>query len=111
MAGEGGAATIAVVVDAYLEDAPKLIQTMQIAIASVNATELQRAAHTLKSSSATLGAMYFSQLSKQLEIIGRNGTIEFPKSREIVSELEAEYIKVKAELKKYLNTTGLSNNS
>ncbi|MBD2304181.1 response regulator [Chroococcidiopsis sp. FACHB-1243] len=111
MAGEGGAATIAVVVDAYLEDAPKLIQTIQTAIASVNATELQRAAHTLKSSSATLGAMYFSQLSKQLEIIGRNGTIELPKSREIVSELEAEYIKVKAELKKYLNTTELSNNT
>ncbi|NHC35623.1 response regulator [Scytonema millei] len=111
MAGEGGAATIAVVVDAYLEDTPKLIQTIQTAIASVNATELQRAAHTLKSSSATLGAMHFSQLSKQLEIIGRNSTIEFPKSREIVSELEAEYIKVKAELKKYLNTTELSNNS
>jgi signal transduction histidine kinase/DNA-binding response OmpR family regulator len=103
MAGEDGTVTIAMVVDAYLEDAPKLIQTIQTAIASADAAELQRAAHTLKSSSATLGAMHLSQLSKQLEIMGRTGTIEWQPSRKIAFGLEVEYINVKAELQKFLN--------
>jgi len=103
MAGEDGAVMVATVVDAYLEDTPKLIQTIQTAIASADAAALQRAAHTLKSSSATLGAMHLTQLSKQLEIVGRTGAIEWQSSREIALRLEVEYINVKAELQKFLN--------
>jgi HPt (histidine-containing phosphotransfer) domain-containing protein len=50
--------------------------------------ELQRAAHALKSSSATLGALHLSQLSKQLEMMGRTGTIEVQTAREITSGQE-----------------------
>jgi hypothetical protein len=42
-------------------------------------------------------------LSKQLEIVGRTGTIECPPCGEIAFGLEVEYIKVKAELQKFLN--------
>jgi HPt (histidine-containing phosphotransfer) domain-containing protein len=62
-------------IDAYLEDSPSLIAGMQQALVDGNATEFTRAAHSLKSSSASLGAASLSDLAKELENLGRESKL------------------------------------
>jgi CheY-like chemotaxis protein len=56
MVGENGPEIVAEMIDCYLEDAPKLIEAIAAAVTAADATQLRSCAHTLKSSSATLGA-------------------------------------------------------
>ena len=76
-------------IDSYLEDAPELIKSIQEGIAKSEASLLQRAAHTLKSSSASLGAATLSEFCKQLELMGSNG--EITQAKLMVNDLLLEY--------------------
>jgi len=96
MAGEGAEEVLAQVIDAYLEDAPKLLQAIAGAIALKDAQTLHPSAHTLKSSSAMLGATHLGNLCKELEAIGRAGTIQDREPK--LFQIEAEYERVKAAL-------------
>jgi HPt (histidine-containing phosphotransfer) domain-containing protein len=49
---------------------------METAIVTGNAEQLRRAAHSLKSNSANLGAMALSARCKELEMMGKAGTLE-----------------------------------
>ncbi|MGE5658638.1 MAG: response regulator [Actinomycetota bacterium] len=84
------------VIDCYFQDAPKLLETILTAIGTGNGMVLRQAAHSLKSSSGTLGALQLSQLCQQLEAIGR--TDREAEVREIglalIPQLEAEYQRV-----------------
>jgi HPt (histidine-containing phosphotransfer) domain-containing protein len=60
-------------IDVYLEDTPARLASLQQAVATGDTAELIRQAHTLKSSSANVGAMELSVLAKALELAGRNG--------------------------------------
>jgi signal transduction histidine kinase/DNA-binding response OmpR family regulator len=83
-------------IDVYLEETPLLIQAMDAAVAQTDATAMQKAAHTLKSSSASLGAITLSKLCEQLERLGYSQTTTG--AREIVTQVESEYERVKAGL-------------
>ena len=61
------------VIDRYLLDAPKLIEAMRQAQEQADAPALARAAHTLKSASASLGARHPAELCTTLEADARNG--------------------------------------
>jgi PAS domain S-box-containing protein len=91
-----GTALLSEVVTSYLEDACKLLQTLKVASLQSDLSTLQRAAHTLKSTSAMLGATQLADLCRELETQARMGTLEqvAPKVR----QLEAEYDRVKASL-------------
>lgn len=58
-------------IDAYLDDSPVLINEMKTALQDNDAATFRRAAHTLKSSSASLGVLALSEISKELEQIGK----------------------------------------
>ncbi len=58
------------VIQLYLESAPQLIEAIHAAVASRNAETLRNSAHSLKSSSANLGAQTLSDLCRQLEEAG-----------------------------------------
>ncbi len=89
------------VLDRYLEESPNMLQAMREILTSTHSealakrelTELQRSAHTLKSTSAMLGAMTLSQLCQELE--AKAATACLASSAEIVSQLETEYEQVK----------------
>ena len=83
-------------IELYLEDAPSLLAAMDKALTQTNAAQLQSAAHTLKSSSASLGAMNLSKLCEQLEMLGHTGTTAG--AREIITRVESEYERVKSAL-------------
>jgi signal transduction histidine kinase/DNA-binding response OmpR family regulator len=69
-----GDALLERVLQAFLEDTPTHLQTIRQAIASGNAVQMRKAAHSLKSSSANVGADALAQRAKELELLGRNNT-------------------------------------
>jgi len=95
--GDNGAALVGELIDCYLEDSPKLLQAMATAIAQTDGETLRRAAHTLKSSSADQGAILLSGLCKELEDIGRTGTLTGAAAK--VAQAETEYERVQAALR------------
>jgi HPt (histidine-containing phosphotransfer) domain-containing protein len=97
MAGEDGFELLAEVIDSYLEDAPKQLQAMQAAVKMNDATWLARTAHTLKSTSATLGAITLAQMCKELEAIGIDGNTSEAVALK-VQQLAEEYEQVKVAL-------------
>lgn len=93
----------------YLSDAPKHLQMMRKAVEAKDAATLKVAAHTLKSSSANLGAVPFSELCKGLEYMGREvieaGKEQIPdllEAKEKLAEVEAEWARVQSALEQEL---------
>lgn len=62
-------------VETYLADTPAQLEAMTAAVEADDAAALVRPAHTLKSSSATVGAMRLSSMARELEMAGRSGTL------------------------------------
>jgi HPt (histidine-containing phosphotransfer) domain-containing protein len=60
-------------IDIYLNETPKQIQTIMAAINEQNLSSLTIAAHTLKGSSLNLGAKQLGALCFKLEGLGRSG--------------------------------------
>jgi HPt (histidine-containing phosphotransfer) domain-containing protein len=63
-------------VETYLSDAAAQLVAIEAAIAAGNADALVRPAHTLKSSSATVGARRLADTSRRLELAGRSRAID-----------------------------------
>jgi HPt (histidine-containing phosphotransfer) domain-containing protein len=63
-------------VETYLADTPTQLAAMTTALESDDADALVRPAHTLKSSSATVGVMRLSSVARELEMAGRSGSLE-----------------------------------
>ena len=83
---------LAQVIGAYIEDGEKTVRELELAHGEENAERLYRAAHSLKSQSATVGAVALSELSRELEERGREGRLEG--TRERVDRIRAEYDRV-----------------
>jgi len=83
----------------FLESAPKHLSSLYRAVSQGDSDMLFKAAHTLKGSSASIGAIPLSKLSKQVEQVGRDGSLAdvVPK----IKLLEAEYERVKEVLTAY----------
>jgi len=62
-------------IEAFLEDGREQIAAMRQSLASGDALVFQRAAHSLKSSSASIGALEFSDLAKELEMLAKQGNL------------------------------------
>lgn len=73
----------------YLNSAENLIDTIQSAFVNQKASQLALAAHSLKSTSASIGAIRLSHICKYLEKFGKTGQI--PTSTEILKLLSSEY--------------------
>ncbi|WP_373481333.1 response regulator [Geminocystis sp.] len=78
--------------NAYLEDTPKLIQGLVNGLKNEDRQEIKINAHTLKSSSESLGAMKLSQLSKEVEHCMIKGNLKKPTT--LIPQILEEYNKV-----------------
>lgn len=72
----GGPGLFEELVDIFIADAAVHVRALQSALESGDAHLLERSAHTLKSSSASLGAMQLSELCRVLEQAGRAGKLD-----------------------------------
>ncbi len=59
---------LAELIETYLVDSPGLLATLRDGLASDDAPVVRRAAHTLKSTSATFGAMRLAAIAREVEI-------------------------------------------
>ena len=73
---DGSSGLVAQVIESYMEDTNSIFAKLKSAIASSDATTMAREAHSLKSTSRSVGALRLGDLAADLEKIGRAGTIE-----------------------------------
>ncbi len=83
-------------VEAYISSTPELFTSIQQALETANASALQRAAHSLKSGSASFGALSFANQCKELEDMGKSGLLEGASQK--FTELKVGYQEVVAAL-------------
>jgi HPt (histidine-containing phosphotransfer) domain-containing protein len=83
-------------IDTYFEDSPKLLAALHAALAAGNTAEFRRAAHSLKSASASMGAMGSSRMCQEMEEIGKACALDGADAT--LGRAEEEYTRVRAAL-------------
>ncbi|MBE9141662.1 response regulator [Planktothrix mougeotii] len=96
------------VIEIYFHTAPELLEAIAVAIANLDAQELQPAAHSLKSISGTLGAFNLSEQCQKLELLARHcnqaqNLLPQSESETIYGQIEIEFEKVKIALQEQLS--------
>jgi CheY-like chemotaxis protein/HPt (histidine-containing phosphotransfer) domain-containing protein len=89
------------VIGHYLAGAPDLVESIHTCIARNDGHGLREAAHSLKSSSANLGALRLADTCKELEILGSS-----ERSRDalmLAQRLDGEYSQVSMELRRLVD--------
>lgn len=80
-------AFVAELIRSFLVDSPPLVGAMQAAAAAGDGPALRRAAHLLKSTSGSLGALRLSAACRAVEHAAENGDVR----PDLVADLAAEY--------------------
>lgn len=88
------------IISVFLEDAPAMVQQLQLAAQSGDELRLQAVAHSLKSSSANVGALSLSAIAQRIEQQARNGNLQRPAVA--VALLVAEFARARVALTGYL---------
>jgi len=97
----GDVAFVADLVETYLADGAVQLAAIDDAVRSSEAEALVRPAHTLKSSSRTVGANRLGELSRQIEMHGRSGSTT--EAGELAAEARTEWTDVEAALRAWLS--------
>lgn len=96
MMGEDGPEAIIELVTLFLDDSPQLIDQIEQGISQQNADLVRRAAHTLKSSAANLGAKALAEYCLELETRGRQDKLV--NADKIMNALVTEFDVIKLRL-------------
>ncbi len=88
------------IVTVFLEDAPQLVQQLQQAAQGNDIERLQALSHSLKSSSANVGALSLSAVARRIELEARSGSLQRPAVA--VALLVAEFARARVALTGYL---------
>jgi HPt (histidine-containing phosphotransfer) domain-containing protein len=81
-----GADFINELIDAFLEDAPNMINQMETARATGDVESFRRNAHSLKSNANTFGATELAGLARELEVMARENNLDVGKRLEILRQ-------------------------
>ena len=77
------------IIQTYLEDTPKRIQEVRLAVGSADAVAFVRATHTIKGSSSNLGAERLRRTAERFEHGARQNGLNG--MEQAVADLEAEF--------------------
>ncbi len=88
------------IVEAFLDESPRLLATIRQAIDKRDAKTLQRAAHTLKGSTRYFGAAHASEMALQLETMGKKS--ELTHAHSALAGLEREMARLLPVLVDYM---------
>ncbi len=86
----------------YLEQTPPLLEKMAAAVTDNNVGDIVDIAHTLKSSSAAVGALTMSERCREIELAGREKQLDMTKTKQKVSEIHHIYQRVEDKLNEIL---------
>jgi len=98
---EGEPDIVVEVAGLFIKHAPEKLLAIEKAAEKGDAKGMQIAAHSLKSSSAYVGAMRLSAMCKELEQAGRSGTLD--KAMEKAETIRTEYERARNELESLIN--------
>lgn len=87
--GADGAGVLAELLALFRAETAPLLVTLRDAAAHSDPDAMRRAAHSLKGSSANLGARRLAELSARLEALGRQGEVE--RAGSAIDQVEAEF--------------------
>jgi HPt (histidine-containing phosphotransfer) domain-containing protein len=96
LSADRGRALVERVINAFVDDTPRHLTTLRQAIAGLDAGSVRKVAHSLKSSSANVGAETLAQMCKDMEILGRNESTEGAAG--ILTDMEHEFQAVRHSL-------------
>jgi HPt (histidine-containing phosphotransfer) domain-containing protein len=96
LSADRGAALVQRVVTAYVDDTPQHLRTLRRAIDVLDTGKLRKVAHSLKSSSANVGAEALAQMCKDMENLGRTDSTEGASG--ILTDMEHEFQAVRHSL-------------
>lgn len=88
---------LAELLQTYFDDAPQQIAAMQAAAGIGDAEGLRRAAHSLKSTSTSFGAMRLAGACKELETLAKGANLDQAISH--IIQIEAAYAAAQSALK------------
>ena len=86
--------------DTFLRDMPLQLAKLEAAVADDDAEKLWRAAHPLKSSSGSIGAMLLSALAERMERYGRDGAAA--KLKPLLVEIQAAAVQTRSAIQSLL---------
>ncbi|MFC3374330.1 Hpt domain-containing protein [Rugamonas sp. CCM 8940] len=96
LSAQHGDALLERVLHAFVADTPSHFQALRLAIDGGQPSPLRKAAHSLKSSSANVGAEQLAQLCKELEQLGRDDTTDG--AAVLLEQMEREFQAVRQAL-------------
>lgn len=96
-----GADFLPELVQTYFEETPQLISKLQEALAIQDCDAFRRAAHSIKSTSNSFGALEFGALAKELEFLGKESNLKDAPDK--VKGLVTNYDSVRSALKDLVN--------
>jgi HPt (histidine-containing phosphotransfer) domain-containing protein len=79
-------------IDVYLIDSPELINQMHIGLADGDVDVVRRAAHSLKSNSASFGATRLADVARTLEMTAKANSLQGVEP--MLAAVEAEYARL-----------------
>ena len=91
-----GADFISELAQAYFEETPLLLSKLQDALARQDCDLFRQAAHSIKSTSNSFGALEFGALARDLEMLGRAGNLDGAPGK--VQTLVSDYVHVQKSL-------------
>lgn len=86
------------IVGIYIEDTPRRLQELRTSLASGDVALFTRAAHTIKGSSANVGAAALSAIAERLESASRREGLGCVAA--LLGECEAAFVQASAELRR-----------
>jgi len=87
------------IVGIYFEDTPRRIAELEESLAAGDQAKFTRAAHSVKGSSANVGAMAVRAVAEQIEHKSKQA---LPEAAAMIPALKAEFARVQAEFAKLL---------
>ncbi|MCG8311682.1 MAG: Hpt domain-containing protein [Pseudomonadales bacterium] len=89
-----------ILIDTFIADSEAKIATLQEVIDAADAEELRKVAHSLKGSSSNICAAQFSELARQLEHMGKEGSTDGAAA--IYENLKQEFVSVTETLRNHI---------
>jgi HPt (histidine-containing phosphotransfer) domain-containing protein len=93
---DGSEGLLVSLVDMFAVEAPKRLRALRSQLAAGDATGVEETAHTLKGTSATLGAVNVADVAREIEVLGRSGALAG--GAVLVDRLEREVARAEAVL-------------
>lgn len=93
---DAGDVLVQKVINAYMGDTPRHLHGLRQAVNARDAENLRRIAHGLKSASANIGAARLAVLFRDLEQLGRNGSVDGAAT--LLADMEREFRSVRQSL-------------